>query len=133
MQASDLDSAAELYLRAYRADWSRDKAKAYLAKFHTFEPEHCYVADDGGKCAGAILGFTFEKETGLILFIQELFVDPDRREKGLGRQLVQKLRDTATPGSVRIKPLVKADTGVLNFYNSLGFEKDKAVSFSFED
>ena len=40
----------------------------------------------------------------------------------------------AKPASVRVKitPLVKADTTVLNFYNSLGFESDTSVSF-FDD
>jgi hypothetical protein len=27
---------------------------------------------------------------------------------------------------------VKADTTVLNFYNSLGFERDRVVSFSYD-
>jgi ribosomal protein S18 acetylase RimI-like enzyme len=135
MKAEDLPAAAGLYLAAYAAEWPAENAENYLRKFFAFEPESCLVAvEDDGALAGAILGYSFEKETGLTLFIQELYVHPDSREKGYGRKLVTRLRDTLSKkASVKVKPLVKADTGVLNFYNSLGFERGKAVSFSFDE
>lgn len=135
MKADDVPAAAGLYLRAYGAQWPVDNAQKYLGKFFGFEPESCLVAVEGdGALSGAILGYSFEKETGLTLFIQELFVHPDFREKGYGRKLVTRLRDSLSKkASVKIKPLVKADTGVLNFYNSLGFERGRAVSFSFDE
>lgn len=135
MEAADLDAAADVYMKAYGSDLGKDKAKQYLDKFHSFEPERCFVAiRPDGSLAGAALGFSYEKEGGPVLFIQELFVDPAEQGQGTGKKLVAKLRDTVEESSeVHIKPLVKADTRVLNFYNSLGFERYKAVSFSFED
>jgi ribosomal protein S18 acetylase RimI-like enzyme len=136
MTEGDLDRVAELYLAAYEADWNRNGARAYIEKFYRFEPERCLVqiAPDE-RLAGAILGYSFERETGVVLFIQELMVDPKFRNRGVGKSLVTKLRETLsqTPSHVDIKPLVKADTTVLNFYNSLGFDRDKAVSFSFDE
>lgn len=135
MKAGDLPAAARLYLAAYAADWPSEKAEKYLEKFFAFEPESCLVAvEDDGALTGVIIGYSFEKEAGLTLFIQELYVQPEFREKGYGRKLVTRLRDSLSKkASVKIKPLVKADTGVLNFYNSLGFERGKAVSFSFDE
>jgi ribosomal protein S18 acetylase RimI-like enzyme len=133
MKPEDLDAIALLYLKAYRAKWDIEGAKKYLRKFFDFEPKSCLVATQGERAVGAILGYSFEKESGPILFIQELFVDPESRNKGLGKSLVTHLRETLTPRPVEIKPLVKADTSVLNFYNSLGFEKDKVVSFSIDE
>ena len=133
MRPSDLDATALLYLKAYHAKWQNDGAKQYLKKFFDFEPGSCLVAIEGDRIIGAILGYSFQKESGHVLFIQELFVDPETRNKGLGKGLVARLRETTSAGSVEIKPLVKADTSVLNFYNSLGFEKDNAVSFSFDE
>jgi GNAT superfamily N-acetyltransferase len=70
----------------------------------------------------------------MVLFIQELFVEPRFQKHGYGKRLVSHLRERAhAPSRVSIVPLVKADTSVLNFYNSLGFERDKAISFSFDE
>lgn len=133
MRAGDLDDAARLYLKAYRVKWTDDGAKGYLRKFFEFDPTKCWVAVEGAKVFGVVLAYSFEKASGPVLFIQELFVDPENRNQGLGKRLVANLRESCAPSSVKIKPLVKADTSVLNFYNSLGFEKDIAVSFSFDE
>lgn len=136
MTAEDVDAVARLYLSAYGVDWTEAGAARYIGRFFGFEPESCLVAiEGGGALAGAVLAYTFEKETGVTLYIQELFVRPDARHKGYGKQLVTRLRESLTKkaSSVKVKPLVKADVGVLNFYNSLGFERGKAVSFSFDE
>ena len=134
MRDGDVQDVARLYLSAYGVDWNLDGAAKYIAKFHGFEPASCFVAQDGDKLVGAILGYTFEREMGLILFIQELIVDPAMRNRGIGKKLVATLREASGKTSrVNVKPLVKADTHVFNFYNSLGFERGKAVSFSFDE
>ncbi len=136
MQAADLDAVGQLYLDAYAVkDWSLEGAVRYVKKFFDFEPERCRVVrEEDGSITGAILGFTFEREKGMTLFIQELIVAPSARNRGYGKKLVSALREsTSHRGKVRVKPLVKADTSVLNFYNSLGFERDKVVSFTIED
>ena len=134
MKDGDLAAVAQLYLDAYGVDWSLDGARGYIEKFYRFEPERCLVSiGDNGRIGGAILGYSFERETGVVLYIQELMVHPDFRNQGFGKVLVAKLRDSFTAKhTVKIKPLVKADTTVLNFYNSLGFEKDVHVSFTLD-
>ncbi|MCC6214923.1 MAG: GNAT family N-acetyltransferase [Polyangiaceae bacterium] len=134
MTADDLPAASRLYLAAYGVEWTEAGARAYLEKFFRFEPGSCFVSVEAdGHLSGAVLAFGYEKETGAVLYIQELMVHPDHRKQGLGKALVTRLRDGAGkgPSAVKVKPLVKADTSVLNFYNSLGFERDKHVSFSF--
>jgi ribosomal protein S18 acetylase RimI-like enzyme len=135
MGDEDVESVARLYLEAYGVDWSLDGAKGYIQKFHGFEPSSCYVAVEDGQSIGAILGYSFERETGLVLFIQELCVARRHRNRGIGKKLVTTLRESfeKSPSRVAVKPLVKADTHVFNFYNSLGFERGKSVSFSFDE
>lgn len=134
MTAEDVPAVADLYLLAYAADWSREGAVRYVDKFFRFEPASCrVVVEPSGAISGVILAYSFEKESGVTLFIQELFVHPDFRKHGYGKRLVAVLREGTSTRSVKIKPLVKADTSVLNFYNSLGFERDKSVSFSFDE
>jgi ribosomal protein S18 acetylase RimI-like enzyme len=134
MTDGDVAAVARLYLDAYRAEWTEAGARGYVEKFYRFEPERCLVVVEDGRIAGAALGYSFEREYGLILYLQELMVHPDSRDKGYGKALVAALRDSLTraPSRVKVTPLVKADTTVLNFYNSLGFERDKAVSFSLD-
>ena len=132
MAVEDLDALAALYLEAYSVKWTVEGARAYLKKFFDIEPASCLViVEPDRRISGAILGYSFEKESGVVLFIQELFVNPAFRHKGYGKKLVERLRESLSkhPARVNVKPLVKADTGVLNFYNSLGFERDKAVTF----
>jgi ribosomal protein S18 acetylase RimI-like enzyme len=135
MRDQDLDAVTALYLAAYRSSWSESAARKYLEKFYRFEPESCFVATESDdSISAAILAYSYEKEERHVLFIQELFVHPGHRNAGYGKRLVTRLRESIKgPSQVRIKPLVKADTSVLNFYNSLGFERDKAVNFSFEE
>ncbi len=135
MQDGDLDGVAQLYLDGYEVQWTLDGARAYIDKFFRFEPSSCFVVAEGDTLTGAVLGYSFERETGLVLYIQELVVSPKHRHKGIAKKLVSALRESTAkrPSRVNVKPLVKADTGVLNFYNSLGFEKDKSVSFSFDE
>lgn len=130
MRESDLPAVAQIYLKAYDADWSEAGAQRYLAKFFRFEPESCLVTEeDDGTVTAAALAFSYERESGLVVFLQELFVDPSKRKQGYGRKLVAFLREGFQNPKINVTPLVKADTNVLNFYNSLGFEQDKAVTF----
>ncbi|MEZ4225516.1 MAG: GNAT family N-acetyltransferase [Polyangiaceae bacterium] len=135
MQDGDLDAVAQLYLDSYEVSWTREGARAYIDKFFRFEPGSCFVAVEGDGVVGAVMGYSFEREFGLVLFIQELMVHPGTRHHGVAKKLVSALRESSgkRPSRVKVKPLVKADTGVLNFYNSLGFERDKSVSFSFDE
>ncbi len=130
MRAADIPAVARLYLTAYKADWSEAGAQRYISKFFKFEPESCVVSEsDDGAVTGAALAYSYEKESGLFVFLQELSVDPSQRKHGLGRKLVAFLREGFQNPKIEVTPLVKADTNVLNFYNSLGFEQDKAVTF----
>ncbi|MBW2735475.1 MAG: GNAT family N-acetyltransferase [Deltaproteobacteria bacterium] len=134
MEEADLDALAAVYTEAY-SDQHQDDAdtvRAYLAKFFGFEPASCYVVEEEGPLVGAVLGYSYRKFGRDVLFLQELFVAPKRRHEGYGRALVAQLRSNFEKAQVKVVPLVKADTRVLNFYNSLGFEKDQAFSF-FDD
>ncbi len=131
MRETDLPAAARLYLNAYEANWSEAGAQRYLAKFFHFEPRSCVVTEsDDGDLLGAAFAYSYERESGLIVFLQELFVEPGRRKHGAGRKMVGFLREGFQNPKINVTPLVKADTQVLNFYNSLGFEQNNAVTFS---
>lgn len=131
---TDFDRLTNVFVRAYPGGWSVDVARRYLVKFFHFEPESCLAAIDKDQLVGAILGYSYLKQDSLVLFIQELFVDPDFRNRGCGKELVKALRRSfAASRAVEVTPMVKGDTRVLNFYNSLGFEQPTSIAFIAED
>jgi L-amino acid N-acyltransferase YncA len=131
LREGDLDALAAVYLEAYDPTWTQEGARRYLDKFRGFEPDSCYVIqEDDGSLSGAILAYSYTRKTGLVIFIQELFVNPEHRKHGYGKRLVSTLRDSfSEKHRVNVVPLIKADTTVMSFYNSLGFEKDQGVFF----
>lgn len=131
---SDFNRLTKTFVRAYPDAWSEDVARRYLSKFFHFEPESCLAAIEGDQLVGAILGYSYLKQDSLVLFIQELFVDPDFRKGGFGTELVKALRRSfASSKAVEVTPMVKGDTRVLNFYNSLGFEQPTSIAFIADD
>jgi ribosomal protein S18 acetylase RimI-like enzyme len=131
---ADFDRLTKTFVRAYPDGWSEDVARRYLVKFFHFEPESCLAAIEDGQLVGAILGYSYLKQEDLVLFIQELFVDPDFRHGGYGTALVKALRRSfAGSRAVEVTPMVKGDTRVLNFYNSLGFEQPTSIAFIADD
>ncbi len=130
----DFDQLTKTFVRAYPTGWSEDVARRYLVKFFHFEPESCLVAMEDDRLVGGILGYSYLKQDNLVMFIQELFVDPDFRKHRIGTDLVKALRRSfsASP-AVEVTPMVKGDTQILNFYNSLGFEQPTSIAFIVDD
>ena len=135
LKESELEALAAIYRRAYGDHQAGDlsEAMAYLERFLRFEPKSCLAAAEGAQLLGAVFAYSYRRFGRDVLFLQELFVDPDGRHRGVGRALIARLREGVAGGArVNVVPLVKADTGVLNFYNSLGFEQDQTFTF-FDD
>lgn len=126
----DIEALAQLFVRAYDKSSTADEARTYLEKFSAFEPESCLIALEEEAPIGAVIAFSYVKVGRPVLFLQDLFVDPERRNRGCARRLIEVLRERfARDATVTVVPLVKADTTVLNFYNSLGFEQQSAFTF----
>ena len=127
---TDFDRLTKIFVRAYSGSWSEDVARRYLVKFFHFEAESCLAAVKDGQIVGGILGYSYLRQDHLVMFIQELFVDPDHRKSGCGTALVKALRRSfSSSKAVEVTPMVKGDTQVLNFYNSLGFEQPTSIAF----
>ena len=136
LQQTDLDALADVLLRAYPDEgWSRECALAYLGKLATFDPNCCYVAveSDGALSAG-VLAYSYCRANRQILYLQDLFVDPGFRHRGIASALVEEVRSSVVDDAhVAVDPLVKADTAVLNFYHSLGLEPGPEFSLHDKD
>jgi GNAT superfamily N-acetyltransferase len=104
-------------VRATAADWLRD-GFGNSAGFAAF------VAEDNGTVIGmatcsrrVITGWN-----GPVIFLQDLFVEPDRRAQGIARALMARVATLARDlGSPIVELTVRADNPAQSFYVNTGF------------
>lgn len=87
--------------------------------------------------AGAFIGFssatlTLGAEFGWASEIEDLYIHPDHRGKGLARRLFQKAVDWAEENGATeillvVTPEAEADQGLTAFYEKLGFAKSDRI------
>lgn len=106
-------------VRATAADWLRDGFGAH-AGFSAF------VAEADG---GAIVGMATCSQrritgwNGPVVFLQDLFVEPAHRSRGIAAALVARIAAYARElGSPIVELTVRADNPAQNFYQRSGFE-----------
>ncbi len=84
-----------------------------------------YILECGNKTAGyALLAKTFSQEAGgMVLWIEELYVMPDDRGRGLGHEFFLYLKNNLCRGVKRIRLEVESsNTRAISLYRKLGFE-----------
>lgn len=84
-----------------------------------------YMIEYEGKKAGfALLAKTFSQEAGgLVIWLEELYIRPEYRSKGLGSEFFEYLEKNADSRIKRIRLEVeKENTRVVKLYEKLGFK-----------
>ncbi len=109
-------------VRAGAADWLRDG----------FGPQPgfaAFVAEAGDGSAGPVIGMaTYSRRTvtgwnGPVMFLQDLYVEPDWRQHGVARALMARVAARAREiGSPIIELTVHADNPAQDFYLRNGFQ-----------
>lgn len=137
--ASDAERVAELF-RADMSDLGQPEdaagllevAKAVIAD----ERAHVFVARDGVHTVGVLLANDHWsiKFPGRALWIEELYVAPEARRRGLGRTLVEALLDWALPNGFAGVELeaYRMNTAASVLYRSLGFSRLARERYSFD-
>lgn len=85
----------------------------------------CYMIEHNGKVVGyALLAKTFSQEAGgMVVWIEELFILPEYRNKGLGKEFFVFMKETYEPHVARIRLEVEPDnTDAIRLYEQMGFE-----------
>lgn len=85
----------------------------------------CYMIESGGKAVGyALLAKTFSQEAGgLVVWIEELFLLPEYRNKGLGTEFFKFLKETIEPHVARIRLEVEPENiDAIRLYKQMGFD-----------
>jgi len=116
---------AEFVLRATAQDWLRDGFGAQ-ARFRAFVAEH----------AGAVVGMVTASEryytswAGCTLYIQDIYVEPAWRGRGMGAALLRCVAALALErGSPLIELTVREDNPARRFYTGVGFHQVECANY----
>jgi GNAT superfamily N-acetyltransferase len=118
---SDLPAAADVYRRASLSNaGDRDNLLAH-PEFLILGPEglaegRTYVADEDG----AVVGFATWAEADGTVELEDLFVDPDWRRRGIATALVSRIVEVLRARGVEIME-VTANPHAMEFYAAAGF------------
>lgn len=134
--AKDVPELADLYAHFYAEDAiavSADDIRKNLAAMLQDDRAAVWLAED----AGRIIGFssatlTLGVEFGWSSEIEDLYIHPDHRGRGLARRLFQTAVDWAEENGaaeiiLMVTPEAEADQGLIAFYEKMGFTRSGRV------
>lgn len=119
----------EAYRDFYKQEANSEGARAFLK--HNLENNECviYLAQEGGKDLGFVQLYpTWESVTlSKKWVLYDLFVTPDGRGKGVGRQLMQRSKQLAQESGAKFIYLETATDNHIGqaLYESEGYQVDK--------
>lgn len=92
----DTEACAELLMSVYNNElwqcrWTKENAVRYIEEYIHHERFIGYVYEDEGQVVGAILSHAKVWWNQDELFVDEMFVSPDRQRAGIGTLLLQTL------------------------------------------
>ena len=125
---SDIPALAEAMKLAYAEEpwneqWTDELARRRVSAIMSgFEPLAIAAIEDGCVIGGAI-GFTDPYANEDIFFVSELFVVPERKQRGIGRALLAFLESELKGRGVSVMQLISIEHNV-PFYNRCGVERD---------
>lgn len=127
IEDADVEAISDLWARCGLTrpwnDPARDIAFARLVPGSTI----LVGRQDGDPVASAMVGH--DGHRGTVYYVS---VDPDRRGKGLGREIMAAAEDwLKRHGIWKLNLMVRADNAdVVAFYNSLGYETEERVNMA---
>jgi GNAT superfamily N-acetyltransferase len=131
----DLEECAQLYVRVFAEppwseEWTPQDARRHLEQTHQTPGFVGLVALDGDQIVGVITGTSRCGATGDYVLLDDMFVDHERRGQGIGRQLMDELKQRlAQQGVIAVALFTQSTSRAAAFYRTYGFQEDPNLRF----
>ena len=132
-EIENLEDCARLLVQVYaepqyKEDWNEFDAHKYLKRFFDIEPNRCFIATENDIIVGGIFAYSYPWHSEILVYVQELFVDSNKRKKGIAKSL---LKSICNNGNTKIWLVANENTSASEFYKKLGFKKDGPYKFNY--